>query len=418
PVAVDLEGVLTSSQGRMLFPVPRARDVIIRAQVKKPAGHSRVTLRLRQTQELDFRGTGFYGADSIFLGRPAPLWQDYLSAQLPDLPDRFFEIAFAAVGNRLMTFVEGRKVLVAEEDRAAEDVRAGLLGLDVMFEPGSFRQIEYQLLDDAFFQRRTPKPTTPAEIALVERRAAEHVIALGGNVQLRVGDRPEPLVGVDDVKSLPAEPFVVVKVFLGAKPFSHLDPLAPLKDCEHIEHLDLSNTPTWSPDLAWVAGFTKLRRINVMQSTVKGTAFKHLAPCRNLHHLDAWGVWTEPADLAPLKDHPIRHINLGGGRLANEIAGAMTSWNDVRYVNLAFAHLTDQGLAAARAWPELEALTIYSTQVTDAGLEILAECSKLKFVELQDTQVTLQGVEKLHAGLPQCKIIWSGGTLEPVAPAP
>ena len=55
--------------------------------------------------------------------------------------------------------------------------------------------------------------------------------------------------------------------------------------------------------------------------------------------------------------------------------------------------------------------------VTDAGLEHLAVCPKLTILHVQRTKVTKAGVDKLAAALPQCKIKWDGGVIEPTRPA-
>ena len=45
----------------------------------------------------------------------------------------------------------------------------------------------------------------------------------------------------------------------------------------------------------------------------------------------------------------------------------------------------------------------------------LEPLNTLRHIDLLYTKVTAAGVEKLHKALPQCEIIWDGGTIKPVA---
>jgi len=51
--------------------------------------------------------------------------------------------------------------------------------------------------------------------------------------------------------------------------------------------------------------------------------------------------------------------------------------------------------------------------MSDAGLAYFAGCLKLSFVKVENTKLTEAGVKKLSAALPQCKIEWDGGVIEP-----
>ncbi|MCE9567594.1 MAG: hypothetical protein K8U57_36805 [Planctomycetes bacterium] len=64
--------------------------------------------------------------------------------------------------------------------------------------------------------------------------------------------------------------------------------------------------------------------------------------------------------------------------------------------------------------PELAELTLSASNLDDEMLSELAGATKLKKLQVGGTKVTKAGVEKLAATLPNCTIIWDGGTIEPM----
>ena len=51
----------------------------------------------------------------------------------------------------------------------------------------------------------------------------------------------------------------------------------------------------------------------------------------------------------------------------------------------------------------------------DAGLAPFKDCKNLTQLGLQKTKVTAAGIEELRKALPQCRIVWDGGVIEPTA---
>jgi hypothetical protein len=76
--------------------------------------------------------------------------------------------------------------------------------------------------------------------------------------------------------------------------------------------------------------------------------------------------------------------------------------------------VTDAGLAKLAMLPKLNVLWLDgNTRVTDAGLDHFAKCKELTNLYLSKTGVTKAGVEKLAKALPNCRIEYDGGTIEP-----
>jgi hypothetical protein len=145
-----VDGILECNGGELNFPPLLAKDAIIRAQVNKmdannlPGVNLTLTLRRSGANSLGAwcNGSGWFGVGESREGRP---WRDLKTCQLPGLYNgRFFEFAFAAVGNDLTVYVDGRKILEARDDEITEDRAAIGVGARCR---ALFRDIEVQILD-------------------------------------------------------------------------------------------------------------------------------------------------------------------------------------------------------------------------------------------------------------------------------
>jgi hypothetical protein len=83
------------------------------------------------------------------------------------------------------------------------------------------------------------------------------------------------------------------------------------------------------------------------------------------------------------------------------------------YLDLVGTLVTDKGLVHFKDCKGLRELRLERTFVSDAGLQQLQELKNLTLVELGRTKVTASGVQQLSAALPNCKITWDGGVIEP-----
>jgi len=119
----------------------------------------------------------------------------------------------------------------------------------------------------------------------------------------------------------------------------------------------------------------------------------HLGQFDTLLSLDlaACSRVTEPKFLA-------KHTKLQGLRLVNTAVG-------------------DSVMEYVAALKHLNKLDLGGTAVTDAGLTRLGAAPRLSYLDVRDTKVTAPGVADLAKKLPFCKIVWDGGTVEPVASA-
>ena len=59
--------------------------------------------------------------------------------------------------------------------------------------------------------------------------------------------------------------------------------------------------------------------------------------------------------------------------------------------------------------------TLYldETQVSDVDLTQFKDCKNLTLIQLRKTKVTQAGIDDFKKSLPECKIEWDGGVIEP-----
>ena len=89
----------------------------------------------------------------------------------------------------------------------------------------------------------------------------------------------------------------------------------------------------------------------------------------------------------------------------------------LKTLNLHDTGVSDAGLVHFKDFKSLEHINVRETQVTDAGLHHFKDCKNLKQLWLNNTKVTNAGIDELKKALPQCKIEWDGGVIEPASEA-
>jgi serine/threonine protein kinase len=235
-----------------------------------------------------------------------------------------------------------------------------------------------------------PASRDPAASLDPERRAAEIVLSVGGGV--RVYGQADTIW---DAANLPRDSFQLAHVD-GQKPGAEgiTDvALASLKDCKKLMSLNLSNCPRVSDKgLAHLKDCKYLTYVNLHDNTlVTDGGIANFKDCKEFVALDLSNV-----------------CNIGDEGLAH-----FKECKDLRVLVVYGTQMSDAGLAHFKDCKKLEVADLARTRISDAGLAILAELKTLKDLHLQGTQVSAKGVENLAKALPECKIEWNGGVIEP-----
>jgi eukaryotic-like serine/threonine-protein kinase len=211
--------------------------------------------------------------------------------------------------------------------------------------------------------KEPPKAIANPPVGDPDERAANYVLRIGGGV--RVQDKAGDIRVSSD---LPENPFRLTRVLLNANPRVTDAGLMNLAGCKNLTHVELACPGVTDDGLAHLSGCENLLRLNLHDNErITDAGLVHLKACRKLTHL----------------------------LLSNVI------------------QISDAGLVHLKNHPLLENLLLYGTQVTDAGLIHLTGLTQLTTLSLNDTKVTRAGAETLAKSLPKCKIIYSGGAIEP-----
>ena len=113
------------------------------------------------------------------------------------------------------------------------------------------------------------------------------------------------------------------------------------------------------------------------------------------------------AGLAHLPGCPdLNTLNLGGAKIDGSGLVHLRSATKMTWLSLACTNVSDAGLAHLSGCTDLTYLNLLCTPVTDGAVETLLGFRKLEMVILSSTKVTRQGVDRLHSGLPECRVVW------------
>ena len=231
----------------------------------------------------------------------------------------------------------------------------------------------------------------PTAVLEPDRTAALYVLSLGGNVQ--VNDERLDIAEVDPItteKALPKEPFRLTVANVWGKGTVTPAGFAVFKDCKHITTLWAANSSVTDESLAYFKNCETIAQLNLHNTPVTDAGMAHFKGRKSL-----------------------QIINFGLTKVGDDGLAHLKECENLSILNIYSSSVTDAGLAHFSGWKKLTSVELHQTQVTDVGLARLAGCKNLTRLTLGQTKVTAKGVADLAKALPQCKIEWDGGTIEP-----
>src|SRR5262249_32052399 len=146
--------------------------------------------------------------------------------------------------------------------------------------------------------QRWLKDTGQISPADPDRRAAEYVISIGGEVS--INDDRARIVAVD---KLPKEPFRLSRIELwNRKQFGDTG-MSCFKDCKNLTHLDLNYTCLSDAGLAYIKEPKKLTGLGLAGTTVSDDGLSRFRECSNLTMLHLGQTALGDAGLAHFKSN-------------------------------------------------------------------------------------------------------------------
>ena len=131
-----------------------------------------------------------------------------------------------------------------------------------------------------------------------EQRAADWVLANGGDLLLRVGDRP---LEVHTVGELPTEHFHVLQILFKSNRKIDDAGMEALAGLNHLQNLDLLHTKIGDAGLAPIVGLNTLEGLTLRQTQVTDAGARELKNLTNLKLLDLVGTNVSPVSVEALK---------------------------------------------------------------------------------------------------------------------
>lgn len=262
--------------------------------------------------------------------------------------------------------------------------------------------------------------------------AASYVLSVGGSIQVN-GDSTV----IRSSSRFPSGPFQITGVNLKACPKASDEGLSVFSDCIGVVSLDISQTSIRNQGLEHFRKCRHLKSLICDNSKVIGPFLANFEECQHLEELGLCNVPLHLNDFVSVADRHYRHLNLGSTGITDNWFSRFTNLADLEFLSLHSTEIGDQGLSRLRHSRKLTYLNLRKTKTTDAGLTHLTncsdlqeailsqtsvtdeglksfrECKNLKRLELEETKVTAAGIEELQRLLPQCRVIWDGGVIEP-----
>jgi formylglycine-generating enzyme required for sulfatase activity len=251
----------------------------------------------------------------------------------------------------------------------------------------------------------------PQRVASADRRAAEWVLSLKGQVVIA----PHLGQSYTAVKDLPAgDDWKLAAVHLNLEHIEGVritdEDLRQLQGLKELESLHLAFTHVQGPGLKHLQGSPlKQLTLNRPQEPLQLEAFDRIAEFRQLKSLALTDV-SQAEELRRLK--PLANLEelvLYDAPLNDECVAELRPFGHLKRLVLTCG-ITDASIPHLATLSELESLQLEFNQMTDEGILGLSALKNLQHLTISGEKLTAEGVKKLKAALPQCHIKFSDST--------
>jgi serine/threonine protein kinase len=127
------------------------------------------------------------------------------------------------------------------------------------------------------------------------------------------------------------------------------------------------------------------------------------------------GVEFGPKDPLPKDPFRLTGAFLTGPRTDDDTLAPFAKCQCLQAVSLSGTNVTAAGLAHLAGNKNLATLNLSGTKVDDGAAAVLVQFPKLVDLAISETQMTEKGAKDIARALPACRVVWTGGTIEPFA---
>ncbi|HWC91124.1 MAG TPA: hypothetical protein VG433_15750, partial [Pirellulales bacterium] len=271
-------------------------------------------------------------------------------------------------------------------------------------------------------------PEVPFNPAL-ERKAAEWVISVGGNVRVKADG--QAAIPASRIEQLPAGQFKVIGVDLSDLPTVNDAGLAHLDGLSHLLSLNLFNTAItseagrhihlhpWLDGLnvprtgfgdagaEHIATLPRLTAFDGGSTPITDRGAQSLARIESLRSIRLYNTAITDTGVAYLSQLHLVGITLDGSRVTDACLVQLAKCKELGFLALERTSVTDAGLLTIARMEPVRWLWLRDARITARSIETLAGMKLLKELRISNPPISQAGYDKLQAALPACKIDWS-----------
>ncbi len=249
----------------------------------------------------------------------------------------------------------------------------------------------------------------PKKVVDTERLLAEWVLSAPKGV-VQINDDPREVSRLED---LPKPSFRLSGVNLGGKKLSD-EVLVQFKGCKHLKLLALNDNPITNVGLANFAQCKDLKRIYLGQTKVTDGGLAQFKDCKDLIVLHIGFTKVTDKGMANFKECTgLTELILSSTEVTDTGLANFKGSKNLTQLWLDDLAITDDGVANFKDCTNLTALYLQNTKLTDTGLAHFMKCTKLTTLSVKNTKVTLKKLQEFQTAVPNCRIEYDGGFLEP-----
>ncbi len=190
-----------------------------------------------------------------------------------------------------------------------------------------------------------------------------------------------------------------------------------LSQLDSLTFISLSRTQVTDSGAAQLAALPNLGELHVFENPGIGNeTLRWAAEHSTLHSLFIGHTQVTDEGLEHLLSSGITRVEvLDCPGITDRGIEVLSRVETLDSLNLSSLPITDDGIAHLVRLPNIVHLDVHSTPLTDNCLPTLESFKNLTLLRIHDTQLSPEGAQRLHEALPNCQIVWDGGTLGPGA---
>lgn len=182
-----------------------------------------------------------------------------------------------------------------------------------------------------------------------------------------------------------------------------------------LERLSLHGTSVADAGLPLLRALPNVQTLHLDHTAITSQGGPFLEQLQNLRVLTLGGTQVDDGILGNVaKLEQLEHLT-PSALVTDEGLPLLARLKGLKLISLNYTKVTDAGVIAMPEWPQLQSLWLDHLPLTDAVVPVLAKRKQLTYLNVQDTKITADGIARLQNSLPNCRIEWDGGVIEPKA---